>query len=440
MKIVYLAAGAAGMYCGSCLHDNTLAAALLAAGADVALVPTYTPIRTDETDVSQPRVLFGGINVYLQQLSGAFRYTPRWFDRLLDSPWLLNALSKLNSSVDPAKLGALTVSMLEGEQGRQRKEVAKLVDWLAREGRPDVVHLSNSMLTGMAREIGRQLGVPIVCSLSGEDIFLEKLPPKYYERARAVLRERAADVSMFVSLNRYFADYMADYLAIDRQRIHVIPHGLNLAGHGVRSGSAPDQPFTIGYFARICHDKGLHLLVEAFDLLKRQPGLPPLRLRVAGYLGAADRKYLDEIIAGIRARGWEQDFEYVGELDRAQKVAFLQSLDVMSVPTVYRESKGLSVLEALANAVPLVQPAHGAFPELIEDTGGGLLFEPHNAASLAEQLKQLALDRALADRLGRAGREAIHDRYTAARMAERTLSLYQALLPGQTAALSEAAS
>ncbi len=440
MKIVYLAAGAAGMYCGACLHDNTLAAALLAAGVDVALVPTYTPIRTDEVDVSLPRVLFGGINVYLQQLSGLFRHTPAWFDRLLDSPRLLNALSKLNSSIDPAKLGALTVSMLEGEQGRQTKEVTKLVDWLAREGRPDVVHLSNSMLTGMAREISRRLNVPVVCSLSGEDIFLEKLPQPHYDRARAVLRERAKDIAAFVSLNRYFADYMAEYLAVDRDKIHVIPHGLNLAGHGVRSGSQAGEPFTIGYFARVCHDKGLHQLVEAFQLLKRQPGLPPLRLRVAGYLGAADRKYLDEIVAKIHGWGWQQDFEYVGELDRAQKVAFLQSLDVMSVPTVYRESKGLSVLEALANAVPVVLPAHGAFPELIEDTGGGLLCEPGNVASLAEKLRELALDRARADELGRLGREAIHDRYTAANMAQQTLALYQKLAPSESPVLRGAVS
>ena len=440
MKILYLAAGAAGMYCGTCLHDNTLAAALLAAGADVLLVPTYTPIRTDEIDVSQRRVLFGGINVYLQQLSRVFQYTPRWFDRVFDSPLLLNALSKMNFSIDAAKLGGLTVSMLEGEQGRQRKEVAKLVDWLARDVRPDVVHLSNSMLSGMAREIGRTLGVPVVCSLAGEDIFLEKLVAPHYDRARNVLRERARDVTAFVSLNRYFADYMTEYLAVEPERVHVIPHGLNLTGHGTRRGRSPDEPFAIGYLARICHDKGLHVLAEAFKLLKEQPGLPPLRLRVAGYLGAADRKYFDDVRAKIRGWGLERDFEYVGEPDRAGKVAFLQSLDVMSVPTVYRESKGLSILEALANAVPVVLPAHGAFPELIEDTGGGLLCEPENPASLAEKLKQLVLDPAQAETLGRQGQAAIHERYTALRMAERTLALYQKLLPSPVSQDAAAAS
>jgi glycosyltransferase involved in cell wall biosynthesis len=437
MKITYLAAGAAGMYCGACLHDNTLAAALLAQGADVLLVPTYTPIRTDEADVSQRRVLFGGINVYLQQLSRVFRYTPRWFDRMFDSPALLNALAKMNFSIDAAKLGGLTVSMLEGEQGRQRKEVAKLVDWLAQEARPDVVHLSNSMLSGMAREIRRRLDVPVVCSLAGEDIFLEKLSARHYQRARDVLRERAQDVTAFVSLNRYFADYMIDYLAIDRERVHVIPHGLNLAGHGTRRGTSPGEPFTIGYLARICYDKGLHQLVEAFKLLKDEPGLPPLRLRVAGYLGAGDRSYYAEVLAKVREWKLEQDFEYLGELDREQKVTFLQSLDVMSVPTVYRESKGLSILEAMANAVPVVLPAHGAFPELIEDTGGGLLCEPGDPASLARTLRQLVIDPSRAEELGRRAKEAVHDRYHAARMAESTLALYKKLLPsgaGQLAA------
>ena len=166
--------GAGGMYCGSCLHGNTLAAALRAAGQDCLLVPMYTPIRTDEESVSIDRVAFGGINVYLQQHSAIFRHTPWALDRLLDRPRLLRWATSRSASVRPERLGAMTVSMLEGEQGRQRKEVEKLVQWLGRDIRPDVVHLNNAMLIGAARQITRRLGVPVVCSLSGEDSFLEK--------------------------------------------------------------------------------------------------------------------------------------------------------------------------------------------------------------------------------------------------------------------------
>ncbi len=424
MKIAYLAAGAAGMYCGSCLHDNTLATALLALGEDVVLVPIYTPIRTDEADVSERRVFFGGINAYLQQKIPLFRHTPRWFDRWLDHPTLLRLLAGRGASVDPAKLGAMTVSMLSGEVGNQRKELDKLVDWLIDEVQPDVVHLSNSMMLGLARMIAKRCGPPVVCSLSGEDIFLEKLTPPHYEQARLLLRERAAEVQAFVSLNSYYADFMAEYLSVERAKIHVIPHGLKLEGHAQSQRPIPGVPLRIGYLARICEDKGLHLLVEACERLIEHYELPQIELHAAGYLGSSDRKYLQQIQKRVNQGPLVGKFRYHGELDRAGKIDFLQSLDVFSMPTVYRESKGLPLLEALANAVPAVVPQHGTFPELITDTGGGLLCQPHDAADLAAKLASLLTDLQRAKELGRVGQQAIRDRYHAQAMAKRTLSLY----------------
>ncbi|HEY5311853.1 MAG TPA: glycosyltransferase family 4 protein [Pirellulales bacterium] len=434
-RIVYLAAGAAGMYCGSCLHDNTLAAALLAQGVDLLLVPTYTPIRTDETDVSQPRVLFGGINVYLQQVLPLARHIPRPLDRWLDSPALLKLLSRLPLSVDARKLGKLTVSTLRGEEGNQRKEVDHLVEWLEREARPDLVHLSNAMLCGFARPIARRLRVPVVCSLSGEDIFLEKLTEPYYSQARAILRERAADVTQFVALNEYYADYMSGYLAVPRSRIDVISHGLQVAGHAPRVRPMPREQ-TIGFLSRICADKGLHNLVDALRLLAAEQELPAVRVVAAGYLGAGDRRYLRDVLAELKRHKLADRFEYRGELDRDEKIAFLQSLDVLSLPSDYRESKGLPVFEAWANAVPVVLPAHGTFPELLRDTQAGLLFAPGDTADLAAKLKHLLLDPAHADELGRRGHAAIHDRYTDGVMATKTAELYERILKTATQAVA----
>jgi glycosyltransferase involved in cell wall biosynthesis len=427
MRIAYLAAGAAGMYCGSCLHDNTLAAALMKLGEDVILAPIYTPIRTDEEDVSEPRVFFGGINAYLQQKLPIFRRTPRWLDRWLDHPALLRAVSGRAGSVDPAKLGDMTVSMLRGEHGNQRKELEKLVDWLIDEVRPDVVHLSNSMMLGLARMIVARCGPPIVCTLSGEDIFLEKLKAPHYEQARQLLRERAAEVHAFVALNGYYADFMAEYLALPRDRIHVIPHGLELEGHGHRRPRAAGTPRRIGFLARICHDKGLHLLVEACERLAADPKTPPFELHVAGAQVAGDRLYFDEIQHRVGRGPLAHRFKHHGELDRAGKIAFLQSLDLMSLPTVYQESKGLSVLEALANAVPVVLPAHGAFPEMAEDTGGAVLHRPLDPRDLAEKLADLLNHPQRGEELGLAGQRAVQDRYHARAMAERTRDLYYSL-------------
>jgi glycosyltransferase involved in cell wall biosynthesis len=460
MRIAYITAGAAGMYCGSCLHDNTLAAALLDLGEDVLLVPTYTPLRTDEPDVSIGRVFFGGINMYLQEKVPLFRHTPWWFDRLLDNPALLERLTRRAASVDPTQLGGMTVSMLRGEAGNQRKEVEKLVHWLLSEVRPDIVHLSNSMQIGMARLIRERCGPPVVCQLSGEDLFLEKLPPPYYEEARAHLRERASDVDAFVALNRYYADFMAEYLAVGRERVHVVPHGLKLEGHGrqkplrepaadgniTRAASTgtvsqppalpgfskgenhSNEPRMIGYLARICEDKGLHLLVEACEKLTARADVPPFVLRAAGYLGEGDRPYLDSLKARASSGALAGRFEYVGEFDREAKIEFLQSLDVFSTPTIYRESKGLPALEAMANAVPVVLPDHGSFSEMVADTGGGVLHRPHDAADLADKLAELLRDPVRATQLGLAGQLAIQDRYHAEAMARETQQLYRSLV------------
>ena len=435
MRIVHLLAGAGGMYCGSCMQGNTLAAALREAGEDVLLVPVYTPIRTDDEDASIGRVVFGGINVYLQQHSALFRHTPWFLDRLLDRPGLLRWVSRRGLSTRPEQLGPLTVSMLRGDEGRQAKEVDKLVRWLAREVRPELVHLSNVLLVGMARRLARELSVPVVCSLSGEDTFLEGIPEPHYSEARAVLGERCGELSALVAMSRYYADFMAEYLCVPRERIHVIPPGLNLSGHGTRkgaeasAGSEPSaaKPVTIGYLSRIAPEKGLHQLAEAFKLLNDQEGLPPTRLLAAGYLDPADRPYLDRIRSQLADWGLADRFEYAGEPDRAGKISFLQSLDVMSVPTMQAESKGLAVLEGWANAVPVVLPDHGAFGELIEDTGGGLLYEPGSPSALAAALRRMIQDRAFACECGRRAQQAVRERYHAPLTARRTMELYRTL-------------
>lgn len=435
MKVVYLVAGAGGMYCGACLHSNALAVAVQKAGEEVLVGPAYTPILTEEEPAPSGRMVFGGINVYLQEKWSLFRRTPWLLDRLLDRPGLVKWLGKFSSSRRPETLGALTVSMLRGEHGRQAKELDKMLAWLEQEIRPDVVHLSTVMLVGMVRGIVRRLGVPVVSTLSGEDIFLERIPEPHYREARGLLRERCGELSAAVALNGYFADFMAQYAAMPRERIHVVRPGLNLAGYGqpgVRSAESGNRdasrPVTIGYLARICPEKGLHLLAEAFERLAGDERLPSLRLLAGGYLDPADRPYLAGIQARLAERGLAERFQYVGSLDRGQKLSLLESFDVMALPTVYAESKGMSVIEAWASGVPVVLPDHGAFPEMVADTGGGLLCRAHDVASLADALRQLLLDPQRAAALGRQAQQVVHERYHADRMAREMIDLYRRLV------------
>ncbi|MBY0523542.1 MAG: glycosyltransferase [Gemmataceae bacterium] len=425
MRIAYITAGAAGMYCGSCMHDNTLVSALRAAGHDALLIPTYTPIKTDEPDVSQKRVFFGGINVYLQQKLALFRHTPWALDRLLDFRPLLRWVSRFAMRTQADELADLAISMLEGDHGHQRKEILKLADWFSGELKPDIINLTNVLQAGMVPEIKRRVPVPFLATLQGDDLFLEGLPEPSRTRALELVRANCRKLDGFLTTSAYYADFMAGYLAIPRERIHVVHPGLNLTGHG---GPEPDrngQPLTIGYFARICPEKGLHVLVEAFRILRQTPGTPPCRLRVSGYLGGRDRAYFDKLYTQIKEWSLVDDFEHVESPTHASKVHFLQSLDVLSVPTVYREPKGLYILEALANGVPVVQPRHGSFPELIEKTGGGILVHPEDPEDLARGLRQVLDDVAHRQELGRKGKEAVHSEFNAATMARKTLDVYR---------------
>jgi glycosyltransferase involved in cell wall biosynthesis len=426
MKIAYIAAGAAGMYCGTCLHDNTLAAAIQGLGHDVTLIPTYTPLRTDENDVSIDHVFYGAVNVFLQQSSSFFRHAPRLVDALLDRPWVLNLASRSGGSTDPRDLGALTLSVLEGEEGNQSKELHKLLQFLA-DLKPEMVHLTNSMFLGMAGPIRRELGIPVLCALQGEDLFLGDLKEPFRTQVKEKLRTRARDADAFLAACRYYADHMAGLLDVPREKIHVVRLGLKLEGHG-EAAPKSNGPFTVGYLARIAPEKGLHLLVEAFRLMVERAGAESVRLRVAGWLGPRDREYLGGVRRTLESWGIEGGFEYLGEVNREEKIAFLNSLDVLSVPTTYHEPKGLFVLEALANGVPVVEPRHGAFPELVEATGGGILVEPDSPAALAEGLDALRLDPDRRRELGARGREAVHADFGSHLMAERMVEVYRSVL------------
>ncbi len=435
MKIAHIVAGAGGMYCGSCLHGNSLTAALREAGHDALLVPAYTPLRTDEDNAGLDRVVLGGVNVYLQHHLAFFRKVPWFFDQLFDHPGLLRWFGKRGSSTQPEKLGSLTLSMIQGEEGRQRRELLKLAHWLKQDIRPDLVHLSNVMLVGTARLLAEELDVPVVSTLNGEDAFIERLAEPHYAMVREELRKRSGDLQGLLAMSRYSADFMAEYLDVSRDIIRVVPPGLNLEGHGrvvaaEQSNTPSRKPVTIGFLSRICPEKGLHRLAEVFARLAGDEELPPLRLRAAGFLPSGERAYLDGILADLKNKGVDQQFEYTGEPDRAGKICFLQSLDVMCLPSLRTESKHLAVLETWANGIPTVLPRHGPFPEMTEDTRGGLLYDPDDPASLAAVLKQMIFDPTLAAEYGSQAQEAIHNRYNATLMAERIADWYGEVLAG----------
>ena len=422
MNILSITAGAAGMYCGSCLRDNALAVELLRRGHTVTLLPLYTPTNPDETNVSHTRVLFGGISVYLQQYRPFFRRSPKWLDRLLDAPWIINALASRSISTDPRLLGDMTISMLEGDRGVLRKEFDKLLEWIAGEPVPDIVNLPNSLLIGLAAPLRRALNRPVCCTLQGEDLFLNGLIEPYRTQAIDLIRRQVPDVDRFLSVSDAYVPVMSSMLAIPPERISVVPLGINLAGYSRRERHG--DPFRVGYFARIAPEKGLHVLADAYVRLRARVPQARMRLAAAGYMAPAQASYLADVEARLRRAGLADEFKYHGSVNRDGKLEFLRSLDVLSVPTPYDEPKGVFVLEAMAEGVPVVQPRRGAFTEIVEKTGGGLLVPPDDPDALAGALHDLWADRALNERLGERGFAGVREHYDIVKSTDRLLEVY----------------
>lgn len=413
MHIAIVTAGGAGMFCGSCMLDNTLARALEASGVEVTLIPTYTPTRTDETNASMPRVFFGGINVYLDSKLRFWQKLPAGLVRWLNNPRLIAFATRLSVSSDARELGELTVQMLDGPTGPQKREVDELVRFLSEDLKPDAVLFSNALLSGVMPALRAQFEGKIYCVLQGDDIFLDDLVEPWASRAMERIRQHAQLFDGIIVHSEFYRGRMAGYLGVPTSRFHTVAPGIDLTGHNGAPRDA-NKRFTVGYFARICPEKGFDKAVEGFRVFHQRH--PSTRFLAAGYLGKRDEKFFARISKSAKDLG--EAFEYCGSpSDRDDKIAFFKRLDVLTVPTVYEEPKGIYILEALANGVPVVQPAHGAFPELIARTGGGLLCEPNNADSLAERLGELMLNPEHRRQLANAGHEAVHKHCGSAAMA-----------------------
>jgi glycosyltransferase involved in cell wall biosynthesis len=416
------------MYCGSCARDNALARQLLDLGHDVTLIPVYTPTRTDEPNVSRPHVLFGGISVYLQQYLRPFRIAPRFLDRFWDAPSVIGAFAGRMVSNDPKLLGELTISMLQGESGVLRREFEKLLDWIRAEPLPDVINLPNSMLIALAEPLRREVKRPIVCTLQGEELFIEGLIEPYRTRALESIRRKVSDVDHFIAVSEYCSRFMADYLQIAKEQISIVPLGINMQGYERRQMStSPENPFRIGYFARVAPEKGLHVLAEAYVRFRSKGGAAA-RLEAAGYASPAHASYLADVRQILKAAGLADEFTYHGVVDREGKLAFLKSLDVLSVPATYDEPKGMFLLEAMACGVPVIQPRRGAFIEIVERTNGGLLVAKDDPDALAEALTRFRQSPELALALGENGFRNVREHYSIQVATARLLNVFEAVL------------
>jgi glycosyltransferase involved in cell wall biosynthesis len=428
LRIIQIVPGTGNFHCGTCLREHALARGLRRLGQDVLMAPLYLPLvleREADGEGDGRAIFFGGVNIFLQQKSKLFDHTPRWLDRWLDAPALLRRLAERSGSTRASQLGVMTVSMLRGDEGRQNKELARLCAWLAKEARPDIVCLGTGLLVGLARRIKSATGAAVMCTLHGEDAFLDGLPEPYREQAWSTMRARARDVDVLLPVSRYYGDVMTRRLELPQERVHVVHNGIEL--DGLEPGPPPQHP-TIGFLARMCPGKGLATLADAYLILRSRGRVADLKLRIAGAKTGSDEAFVRELRTKFEAAGALDDVTFAPNLDREQKVAFLRTLTVLSVPATYGEAFGLYILEALACAVPVVQPRHGAFPEVLAATGGGTLCNPDDAEDLAAVLEKTLLTPESSRAEARRARQIVVEKFSADRMARQVLDMCEKTL------------
>jgi glycosyltransferase involved in cell wall biosynthesis len=395
MKIAIITAGGAGMFCGSCMQDNTLVRALRMAGTDALLLPTYTPIRVDEENASDSRVFLGGINVYLDSKLPGWRFLPRSMKSWLDRPSIVKWLSKRSSSTNAVDLGSLTVDLLKGNEGPQRQEIQELIQYLFHDLRPDVILFSNALLSGIVPELRRQFSGRLFCLLQGDDIFLDALPEPWKSRAMQLVRSNTSHFDQVLTHSRYYSQFMQHYLSLPASKLTTIPLTIDdaevVGSHaGNREAGASASMLTVGYFARICPEKGAFRFLDAAAATLQSRD--DLRFVIGGFLPELHRAAFEKRLKPIQSAFGDRLHWAGSPADRESKMQLIRSFDWLCVPTIYHEPKGLYVLEAALAGVPSIVPNHGAFPERIQSVGGGLLFDPSVVRSLETVLSSLRKD------------------------------------------------
>ena len=419
------------MYCGNCFRDNALVAALRKAGHEVTMVPLYLPLTLDEENQSDGTpIFFNGVNVYLEQQSSLYRNAPRWVHKMVGSEIMLNWAANQVGKTKAEEVGELTISMLKGEDGNQARELDELIDWLKTQTKPDVICLSNSLLLGLARRLKQEIIAPVACLLQNEAPYIDSMPQGLRSKVWAIMSQRAREVDQFIAPSQFYAERMQTNLKISKPRIQVIYNGIN--HDGFESERVAPNPPVLGFFSRMCKDKGLDTLIDAFIKLKANNHIPLLKLKIGGGCGPSDKKFVKRLKDRLHAKGLMGETEFHPNLSRSEKQAFLKSLSVLSVPAQFGESFGFYVIEAMAAGVPVVQPRCASFPELIEITGGGVIYDLEDPKSLANALEKMLHNPANAKQMGLKAREVVRKKFSMENMAKEMITLAEKLATDKT--------
>jgi len=425
MRIMHIIPGSGGsFYCGNCLRDAKYVEAMRKSDHMVVKLPMYLPLFADEHDLSREiPVFYGAISIYMKQLFPIFRKAPRWVDSALNSKPMLKLASKFAGSTRAKGLEEMTVSMLLGEEGQQKDELQHMVDWIVENCDPDVIHLSNALLLGLAQQLSDRLKVPVVCSLQDEDVWVDVMKPSAAESVWKLMSKKANDVATFVSVSNFYAGVMKEKMNLPDTKLTSVHIGVDPSDYSFKPVSEKGR--SIGYVSRMCFENGMDILLDAFILLKRKEGFEDVNLVLTGGSTGDDKKFLADARKKIRDNGLVSQVEFHEEFEEAGLREFLDKVSMISVPVRNGEAFGIYLLECMVSGVPVVQPALGAFPEIVKLSQGGVVYENNTPEELSAALEKLLNDEAELDRLSRKGKDGVEKHFHIDMQAERMIKVYK---------------
>ena len=437
MKIAYITPGSGGtFYCQNCYRDDDLLTSLSLQGHDVQKVPMYLPANLDGSEgISNSPVFYGAINVYLREKLPFYRQAPDWMEKIFDSQKLLQIAAKKSGSTRASGLEDMTMSMLQGEDGHQAEELEHLVRYLRDEVRPDVIHLSNALLLGLARRLKQEVSAIIVCSLQDENEWVDLMEEDFQRRVWDLMAKRGEDVDLFITSSRYYADRCREVLHIPDKKMEIIPGGINCRGY--EASPLPFHPPAVGYMCRMSEYFGLGILVKAWIRLRKESRFKNVRLHLTGGYTGDDKKYVTRLLREAERHQMHGDIHIWKDFSKSQRIQFLKSLTLLSVPVPVGEAFGAYQYEALAAGVPVVQPNVGCYPEFIEATGGGVIYEPNTPERLSEEMARLLNTPERIRKMAADGRKVVLERFCIQDTARQMTDSYRKTMESETSQKGE---
>ncbi len=424
MKIAHIIPGSGGsFYCGNCLRDSKYVSALKELGHEVIKVPMYLPLFDDAHDLNDVPVFYGAVNLYLKQNYRFFRHMPAFIEHALDSKSVLGLAAQKAGSTRAKGLEEMTLSMLLGEEGLQHAELEKMVDWLGHEAKPDVIHLSNALLLGLTHRIKQKMNIPVVCSLQDEDVWVDVMNDTYRKEIWTLMSERGAEIDAFISVSDYYASEILKKMNIRDEQLSTVHLGVDTFDYFPKTIGWKEP--VIGYISRMCEENGLGILVDAFILLHQNAKFNDVKLQITGGKTADDLRFVKELKTRLNSAGLAGKVMWDEEFGGEERQIFFDSVRIISVPVLNGEAFGLYLLEAMASGIPVVQPALGAFPEVVNLSGGGIVYSPNDPAHLAEALGSVILNTEKLNELSVAALSGVKKHFDIYKQAEKLVDIYQ---------------